>query len=112
MVYHQTIVFIDRKGETIDATIESHIYQVCLKDSLLSLLTFGKGRDGGEVAWTNSRLTSSKYKPYVVQQAEYMRDLEDKQKFSTSRKELGLLLEPLDPKSVTYYIFLFFFYLN
>lgn len=50
-------VFIARKGETVDATIESHIYQVRLKDSLLSSLTFGKARDGGEVAWIDSRLT-------------------------------------------------------
>ena len=50
-------VFIARKNETIDATIESHIYQVRLKDSLLSSLIFGKARDGGEVAWIDSRLT-------------------------------------------------------
>lgn len=48
--------FIARKGETIDATIESHIYQVRLKDSLLSSLTFGRARDA-EVAWIDSRLT-------------------------------------------------------
>lgn len=50
-------VFLARKGETIDATIESHIYQVRLKDSLLSSLTFGKTRDGCEVAWIDARLT-------------------------------------------------------
>ena len=48
--------FIARKGETIDATIESHIYQVRLKDSLLSSLSFGKARDA-EVAWIDGRLT-------------------------------------------------------
>ena len=48
--------FIARKGETIDATIESHIYQVRLKDSLLSSLSFGKARDA-EVAWIDARLT-------------------------------------------------------
>jgi len=48
--------FIARRGETIDATIESHIYQVRLKDSLLSSLKFGKTRDA-EVAWIDARLT-------------------------------------------------------
>ena len=48
--------FIAKKGETIDATIESHIYQVRLKDSLLSSLLFGKARDA-EVAWIDARLT-------------------------------------------------------
>lgn len=49
--------FIAKRGETIDATIESHIYQVRLKDSLLSSLVFGKTRDGCEVAWIDARLT-------------------------------------------------------
>ena len=40
----------------MDATIESHIYQVRLKDSLLSSLVFGKARDA-EVAWIDARLT-------------------------------------------------------
>ncbi len=48
--------FIAKKGETIDATIESHIYQVRLKDSLLSSLVFGRARDA-EVAWIDARLT-------------------------------------------------------
>ena len=48
--------FIARKGEVIDATIESHIYQVRLKDSLLSSLIFGRTRDA-EVAWIDARLT-------------------------------------------------------
>ena len=49
--------FIARKGETIDATIESHIYQVRLKDSLLSSLVFGKARDA-EVTWIDAQLTN------------------------------------------------------
>ena len=48
--------FIARKGETIDATIESHIYQVRLKDSLFSSLKFGKTKDA-EVAWIDAKLT-------------------------------------------------------
>ena len=48
--------FIARKGETIDATIESHIYQVRLKDSLLPSLIFGKARDA-EVTWIDAQLT-------------------------------------------------------
>lgn len=48
--------FIARKGETIDASIENHIYQVRLKDSLLSSLKFAKARNA-EVAWIDARLT-------------------------------------------------------
>jgi len=43
-----------------------------------------------------------------VQQAEDMRDLEDKETNFTSRKELAPLLKPLDPKNVTYYGYFFF----
>ncbi|XP_046656106.1 probable cleavage and polyadenylation specificity factor subunit 2 isoform X2 [Daphnia pulicaria] len=81
--------FIARKGETIDATIESHIYQVRLKDSLLSSLLFGKAKDA-EVAWIDARLTY---------QAEDLRDLDDKENNSL-RKEQAPLLEPLEPKDI------------
>ena len=43
-------VLIPRAGHPVDATTESHIYQVRLRDSLVSSLTFSKGRDA-EVAW-------------------------------------------------------------
>lgn len=41
-----------RAGHPADATTESHIYQVRLRDSLVSSLTFSKGRDA-EVAWVD-----------------------------------------------------------
>lgn len=82
--------FIARKGETIDATIESHIYQVRLKDSLLSSLKFGKTRDA-EVAWIDARLTY---------QGEDLRDLDDTESNQSLRKELAPLLEPLEMKDI------------
>jgi len=86
--------FIARKGETIDATIESHIYQVRLKDSLFSSLKFGKTKDA-EVAWIDAKLTY---------QAEDLRDLDDKEN-NQLRKELAPLLEPLEIKDVRFNAF-------
>ncbi|KAK0073996.1 hypothetical protein PV325_008911, partial [Microctonus aethiopoides] len=47
-------VFILEQGETLDATMETHIYQVRLTDSLLSGLNFVRARGGYEVAWVDA----------------------------------------------------------
>ncbi|XP_071478507.1 cleavage and polyadenylation specificity factor subunit 2-like [Diadema antillarum] len=48
-------VFIPRANEICDATMESHIYQVKLKDSLVSSLLFSKTRET-ELAWIDGCL--------------------------------------------------------
>ncbi|CAH1261607.1 CPSF2 [Branchiostoma lanceolatum] len=48
-------VFTPKLNETVDATMESHIYQVKLKDSLVSSLQFFKARDT-ELAWVDGQL--------------------------------------------------------
>lgn len=45
-------VFSPRHLEVVDATTESHIYQVRLKDSLVSSLQFSRGKDA-ELAWVD-----------------------------------------------------------
>ncbi|XP_075221606.1 cleavage and polyadenylation specificity factor subunit 2 [Lycorma delicatula] len=47
-------VFAPKKGEVIDATTESHIYQVRLTDALISSLEFQKGKDA-ELAWLDAQ---------------------------------------------------------
>ncbi|XP_065053263.1 cleavage and polyadenylation specificity factor subunit 2-like [Rhopilema esculentum] len=54
-------VFAPRIGETIDATRESHIYQVKLKDSLVSSLSFAQTREA-ELAWVDGRLVIERSK--------------------------------------------------
>ncbi|KAF5272426.1 hypothetical protein FQA39_LY07894 [Lamprigera yunnana] len=49
-------VFIPFPGEIIDATSETHIYQVRLTDALVSQLDFQKGKDS-EVAWVDAHVT-------------------------------------------------------
>jgi cleavage and polyadenylation specificity factor subunit 2 len=49
-------VFTPHRGEIIDATTETHIYQVRLTEALVSELEFQKGKDA-EIAWINGKIT-------------------------------------------------------
>lgn len=49
-------VFTPRVGEVVDATTESHIYQVRLKDSLVSSLHFTTSKDGAQLAWVDGKI--------------------------------------------------------
>ncbi|KAJ8925407.1 hypothetical protein NQ315_009239 [Exocentrus adspersus] len=51
----QARVFTPNKGEMVDATSETHIYQVRLTDALVSQLNFQKAKDA-EVAWINAQI--------------------------------------------------------
>lgn len=48
-------VFTPNKGDIVDATTETHIYQVRLTEALISKLQFQKGKDT-EVAWIDSEV--------------------------------------------------------
>ena len=48
-------VFAPQRGELIDATTESHIYQIKLTESLVSQLIFQKGKDA-EVTWIDAKV--------------------------------------------------------
>lgn len=48
-------IFTPNTGDTIDATTENYIYQVKLKDSLVSSLEFFPTDDGVELAWVDAQ---------------------------------------------------------
>lgn len=48
-------VFTPNRGEIVDATTETHIYQVRLTEALLSQLEFKKGKDA-EIAWIDGQI--------------------------------------------------------
>jgi len=50
-------VFTPRTGEVVDATTETHIYQVRLTDSLLSKLNFQTGKDNSSLAWVDGYIS-------------------------------------------------------
>ncbi|XP_043473723.1 probable cleavage and polyadenylation specificity factor subunit 2 [Leptopilina heterotoma] len=51
-------VFTPSRGEIIDATTETHIYQVRLTDALVSGLIFSKAKGDTEVAWVDAMITA------------------------------------------------------
>ncbi|XP_046847920.1 cleavage and polyadenylation specificity factor subunit 2-like [Xenia sp. Carnegie-2017] len=60
-------VFTPNTGETVDATRESHIYQIILRDSLVSSLQFSQTRDA-EIAWVDGQLVREQLKSLVHDQ--------------------------------------------
>ena len=50
-------IFVPDGMETVDATTESHIYQVKLLDSLVSSLAFSRARDT-EIAWIDAQIAA------------------------------------------------------
>lgn len=52
-------VFTPKKGDIVDATTETHIYQVRLTEALISQLFFQKGKDA-EIAWMDSEVVVRK----------------------------------------------------
>lgn len=57
-------VYTPCTGETVDATRESHIYQVKLRDSLVSALQFSQTRDA-EIAWVDGQLVKENIKSLI-----------------------------------------------
>ncbi|XP_060555652.1 cleavage and polyadenylation specificity factor subunit 2-like [Ruditapes philippinarum] len=54
-------VFTPKIGETVDATTESHIFQVKLKDYVVTALEFSKAKDA-ELAWIDGCIDTSLHK--------------------------------------------------
>lgn len=85
-------VFTPMKGDIVDATTESHIYQIRLTDSLVSSLNMQKGKDT-ELAWIDA-IAKHRQKPSdTVQNEEEMEVDEDKSK--SIYDDDYLTLEPL-----------------
>uniref|UniRef100_A0A1E1XGR2 Cleavage and polyadenylation specificity factor subunit 2 n=1 Tax=Amblyomma aureolatum TaxID=187763 RepID=A0A1E1XGR2_9ACAR len=53
-------VFTPRMGELVDATTESHIYQVKLRDSLVSSLQFSRAKNA-ELAWLDGEIATEEH---------------------------------------------------
>ncbi|OTF77047.1 hypothetical protein BLA29_003105 [Euroglyphus maynei] len=49
-------IFIPNIHELVDATTERHIYQIKLKDALVSSLKFSQYKDGAQLAWVEAEI--------------------------------------------------------
>ena len=87
-------IFMPRLYEVVDATTESHIYQVRLKDSLVSSLNFSQAKDGVELAWVEGELEMAEKESILPQEETKHLDLMslDSQK---AGRELLPTLRPL-----------------
>ncbi|KAI0233701.1 Cleavage and polyadenylation specificity factor subunit 2 [Lamellibrachia satsuma] len=86
-------VFEPSLNEVIDVTTESHIYQVKLKDSVVSALDFAKAKDI-ELAWIDARLDLSKAKTDTS--ATYVNEYGETVKMITDRDDSHETDEPID----------------
>ncbi|KAH9515463.1 cleavage and polyadenylation specificity factor subunit 2 [Bulinus truncatus] len=97
-------VFCPRVGDVIDATTERHIYQVRLRDHLVSSLIFSKARDM-ELAWVDGQLDI----PQVEEEEEEMEEADEsnrkkKDKLTTSLPTLEALPPALVPAHPSVFI--------
>jgi cleavage and polyadenylation specificity factor subunit 2 len=60
-------IFTPKLYETVDATTESHIYQVKLKDSLVSSLSFAQSKDGAELSWVEAEIEMTRVESLLPQ---------------------------------------------
>eukprot|EP00794_Sanderia_malayensis_P003077 gene3078-3542_t len=85
-------IFAPKIGDTIDATRESHIYQVKLKDSLVSSLSFAQTRDT-ELAWVDGQLI-------IESSGESFTEDDGMETDAEFRKEAVPILEQLQPEEI------------
>lgn len=88
-------VFTPAKGEIIDATTESHIYQVRLTEALISKLKFQKAKDA-EVAWIDGQIAIRTKQFESEQQEEEAMETDQAEQEVIMENTKTLTLEPLD----------------
>ena len=102
-----TKLFTPRRNEIVDATTERNIYQVKLKDSLVSSLKFAKARDGAELCWIEAAIQLKE---------DEMNNLEaeaDNSKVITLKQIAGTrdspvpMLRPLEPDELSNHVTIF-----
>lgn len=89
-------VFTPHCGETVDSTGERYIYQVKLRDALVSSLQFSRARDA-ELAWVDGQLhinASESHVGLVLEDGELRDEEEGQEKMETNQS--GSKEEPMD----------------
>lgn len=87
-------------NELVDATTERNIYQVRLKDSLVSSLRFAKAKDGAELCWVEAAIELEADAPLVDDDGEENNESADRSyanlpRIQGSNRELLPILRPL-----------------
>uniref|UniRef100_A0A2L2YDG7 Cleavage and polyadenylation specificity factor subunit 2 n=1 Tax=Parasteatoda tepidariorum TaxID=114398 RepID=A0A2L2YDG7_PARTP len=97
-------VFTPHLLEIVDATTESHIYQVKLKDSLVSSLDFVKSKDDVELAWVDGEIIMEEEADKIVMNNTENPE-EDEETEDTKRSESEIekipVLQPLPTSQIS-----------
>lgn len=88
-------VFTPTISEVVDATLESHIYQVKLKDSLVSSLEFQKAKDI-ELTWIDGQLDLESGGRSLMQEEEDMEEDPTAPGLETRKKKMDERIATLD----------------
>ncbi|CAG0890838.1 unnamed protein product [Cyprideis torosa] len=90
-------VFVQNGSEVIDATTESHIYQVLLKESLLSTVSFIPCAGKSEVAWINARVHFDDQSKFEAGEEEPKKTLPRSMSGSSEGGQAKPAIPPLEP---------------
>ncbi|KAI1286060.1 Cleavage and polyadenylation specificity factor subunit 2 [Halotydeus destructor] len=101
-------LFTPKNGEVVDATTESHIYQVRLTDSLVTSLSFSKAKGGAELAWLEAELEMPEEESLLPKQ-EVAKGTSQSiiEKSSQGGRDLLPTLKPLDLNASSSHVTLF-----
>ena len=105
-----TKLFTPKRHEIVDATTERNIYQVKLKDSLVSSLKFAKARDGAELCWIEAAI---QLKEDELNNLDNLDAEQDTSKIITLNKIAGArdnpvpVLRPLEPDEMSNHVTIF-----
>jgi len=78
-------IFVPKNGEEVDATTERFIYQVRLRDSLVSTLSFSKAKDG-QLAWLDGVIKMTEDERIDIMPNTEETEAEDKEEDSTEKE--------------------------
>ncbi|VDM96391.1 unnamed protein product [Thelazia callipaeda] len=88
-------IFTPRLGEIVDATIESHIYQVTLSDAVMSSLIFQTVKDA-ELSWLDARILRRKMMTPLHMQSLEGKD-ENAEPVKSTEDELKQMEQDVEP---------------
>lgn len=102
-----TKLFTPKRNEIIDATTERNIYQVKLKDSLVSSLKFARARDGAELCWIEAAIQLKEDELNNLDAEQDTSRIITLNKIAGARDDPVPVLRPLEPDELSNHVTIF-----
>lgn len=100
-------LFTPKRNEVVDATTERNIYQVKLKDSLVSSLKFAKARDGAELCWIEAAIQLKEDEMQMDTAEQDTSRIITLNKIAGARDDPVPVLRPLEPDELSNHVTIF-----